>query len=313
MTYKGKLWGLPMGSQAKTLAWNKELFAQSGLDPEVPPKTLDEVLEFHDKIYKTDAKGKIVTFGFIPNNLWGGFMAWAYFWGGDFYNEKTGKITASNPVNVKALQWQIDFFKKYGGIETVTAWQQGFTGGANDPFIKGKLGMMTASHYHYYFWYKYGPKDFLKKSVGYAPIPKFPGPDTLPKGLMIHADVHVMLRGCKNPKAAYTLIKETTIGKGFEVASMEFACYQSASRKLNDHFYNEVGLPDWWPDKLWKLELAAQETMRAVPPIPVVSKLFNELEQQVQLAYRGKKSAADALKYVDRIVQRELEKVLRRR
>ncbi|GAG24046.1 unnamed protein product, partial [marine sediment metagenome] len=253
-----------------------------GLNPEVPPKSLDEVLEFNKKIYKTDAKGKIVTLGFIPNNLWGSFVAWAYMWGGDFYNEKTGKITAFNPVNEKALQWQIDFFKKYGGIETVSAWQQGFTGGANDPFIKRKLGMMTASHYHYYFWYKYGPPDFLKTTIGYAPIPKFPGPDTLPKGQVLTSNAHIMLKGCKNPEAAYTFLKELCYGEGYLRANMPYAAYTSSSRSLNERFEKEIGIPDFWPKELWKLELHMLETKKPWPSIPVVGRLMNELTQQVE-------------------------------
>lgn len=312
MTYKGKLYGLPGSSHGLTLAWNKDLFAEAGLNSEVPPKSLDEVLEFQEKIYKTDARGKIVAFGFIPNNLWGGFPAWAYLWGGSFYDKETGKITASDPVNVKALQWQIDFFEKYGGIETVSSWQQGFVGAGNDPFVKGKLGMALFNHYQYTFIHKYSPKDFLEKSVGYTSPPEFPGPDTLPKGHVCSSNAHVLLKGSEHPEAAYTFLKEIACGVGHLYGKMKYGCYVAANRKINERYIKEIGLPDWFPKQLWDLEIRMQEFKRAWPSIPVVSKLQDELGAQTQIAYRGKKSAEDALKYVDRIVQRELEKVLRK-
>jgi len=313
LIWKGKIWGLYFAAQPETLAWNKKLFSESGLNSEVPPKTLDEVLEFHQKIYKTDANGKIVTFGFIPTNMWNWAIGWLYEWGGEVYSEEDDKVIAYNPVNERALQWMVDFFKKYGGRETISAWQQGFTGGANDPFIKGKLGIQFARHYNYYFWNKYGPKDFLKKNVGYAPLPEFPGSPIAPKGAITTTNFVGMLKNCKHQQAAYTVIKEFCIGEGNKRSFIEYAGYASMSKSLNKRVYEEGLIPDWYPKELWKIGQTMLTYQRPWPTTPVVDKLKNELLAQGELALHGKKSVKDALKYVDKIVQREIERAKRRR
>jgi multiple sugar transport system substrate-binding protein len=49
-TYQDKIYGLPFAADASILLWNKDLFAEAGLDPEAPPKTWAEIESFAEAI-----------------------------------------------------------------------------------------------------------------------------------------------------------------------------------------------------------------------------------------------------------------------
>ena len=50
----GKMYAVPVNSGCMCLLYNKDLYEASGLDPEKPPTTLDELLEYASKIAKPD-------------------------------------------------------------------------------------------------------------------------------------------------------------------------------------------------------------------------------------------------------------------
>ena len=63
-TYDGKTFGIPMldGSKA-SLFYNKDMFAEAGLDPEKPPATFEEMMEYSKKLVKYDDAKNIVSSG----------------------------------------------------------------------------------------------------------------------------------------------------------------------------------------------------------------------------------------------------------
>lgn len=61
----GKAYGVPLYITPYVLYYNKDLFVQAGLDPECPPTTYDEMLQYAEKLSKlTDKNGnKVYAFG----------------------------------------------------------------------------------------------------------------------------------------------------------------------------------------------------------------------------------------------------------
>ena len=49
-TYEGKIYGVGFTPDVSVLAWNKDLYKAAGLDPEKPPRTVDEIVEHARKI-----------------------------------------------------------------------------------------------------------------------------------------------------------------------------------------------------------------------------------------------------------------------
>lgn len=65
LKYQGKLYGLPSDYMAMILAYDKKLFKEAGLDPNKPPKTWDEFLDYAKKLTRDrKGSGKIDTWGF---------------------------------------------------------------------------------------------------------------------------------------------------------------------------------------------------------------------------------------------------------
>jgi sn-glycerol 3-phosphate transport system substrate-binding protein len=62
-TVEDKLWALPFAGEMALLYYNKVTFREVGLDPEKPPKDLEELREYSEKIFKRDASGNVVRSG----------------------------------------------------------------------------------------------------------------------------------------------------------------------------------------------------------------------------------------------------------
>jgi len=112
--FNGKLHGLPFMGFNDGLFWNKTLFKEAGLDPETPPKTSEEMLEFSRKLTKVDASGNIIQLGFIPNwpfeHLTGANSSYIRMFDGQLFDEVSGKYTTTNEGIVKVLEWMRSFY-----------------------------------------------------------------------------------------------------------------------------------------------------------------------------------------------------------
>ena len=63
LTLQDKLWAMPFCSGVSLLFYNKAVFREVGLDPEKPPRDLEELRQYSEKILKRDAAGNVVRSG----------------------------------------------------------------------------------------------------------------------------------------------------------------------------------------------------------------------------------------------------------
>ena len=61
---KDRIYSAPLVRGVGVMMWNKKLFKEAGLDPNVPPKTLNELVEFGKKLIVKNEKGEVVQWGF---------------------------------------------------------------------------------------------------------------------------------------------------------------------------------------------------------------------------------------------------------
>ena len=72
----GKTWGIPFQRSTIVLYYNKEVFKEAGLDPNRPPATWKEMVEYAQKLTKRDASGNVTQWGVqIPSS---GFPYWLF-------------------------------------------------------------------------------------------------------------------------------------------------------------------------------------------------------------------------------------------
>ena len=167
-------YALPFVNFNSALYWNKDLFTAAGLDPEMPPKTLDDMLAFAEKLTKTDGD-RISQIGVLPT-LGLEEMAWRF--GGDWYDSQGGAVTANAAANLKALQFQLDVANKEGGVDAVKRFQGSLpTGGgaADNPFYQGKIAILMDGCWQVEFIAQYAPQ----LNYGVAPMP---APADVPNG-----------------------------------------------------------------------------------------------------------------------------------
>jgi ABC-type glycerol-3-phosphate transport system substrate-binding protein len=114
-TIDGKLYGLPWVFAGNSFIWNKDLFEQAGLDPETPPDTWDQVIEYGLKLTKPDQQQYGLMIG--PKTALE-FHGWnTVFWplnaGGRFTNDDFSAIYLDEQESVYAAQFYGDLFNKH--------------------------------------------------------------------------------------------------------------------------------------------------------------------------------------------------------
>lgn len=142
MKFRGHTYALPLYSNSYAFFYNKRLFKEAGLDPEKPPKTWDEVLEFSSKLTKRDASGNLIQMGFIPTygNVQASIiMSWEL--GAQMLTEDGSKVNLTSPATLKAFDWILDYYNRYT-IKDISTFVAGFGFAEQHGFISEKLGMM---------------------------------------------------------------------------------------------------------------------------------------------------------------------------
>jgi multiple sugar transport system substrate-binding protein len=213
VTYKDKIYAMPFVAFNAGLLWNKELFKEAGLDPETPPKTMEELAKFAEKLTKVDANGNITQMGFVPNwpisNLTNNYI---FSFGGKVIDDENNKITLDDPAVAKALEWERSFYTKYGSQNV-----QNFTSStgewltAQDAFESGKLAMVIDGSWAIRFIQENVPD--VDKNIGAALIPSSADHPELYGTGFIDVNPQIIPTGAKHPKEAWDFIKWLTTDK----------------------------------------------------------------------------------------------------
>ncbi len=198
MKYKGHIYLFPQDSNVNLLYYNTDLFKEAGLDPDNPPKTIDQLDACAEKLTKVN-NGKIERLGFIPWIDAGDeapFM-WAYMFGANLYNAKTNKVDLTSGKVANMLNWERKYARKYNP-EKIKSFTSGF-GGAfspDHPFMTGKVAMTINGNWFNNALRIYAPK--IKYNI--APIPAPEGGRY--GGSNLGTNVFAVPKGAKNIKGA---------------------------------------------------------------------------------------------------------------
>jgi sn-glycerol 3-phosphate transport system substrate-binding protein len=112
----GKTWGIPFQRSTIVLYWNREIFKEVGLDPNRPPATWAEQVEFAKRLVKRDAGGNVTRWGVqVPSS---GFPYWlfqGFTTQNDvlLMNEAGTQTFYDDPKVIEALQYWVDLSGKH--------------------------------------------------------------------------------------------------------------------------------------------------------------------------------------------------------
>jgi len=137
----GKTWGIPFQRSTIVLYYNKEMFKEAGLDPNRPPATWKEQLDYAQKLTKRDASGKVTQWGLqIPSS---GFPYWLFQAlaiqnGVNLMNAAGTQTYYDRPEVIQALQYWVDLARKHRvHPEGIVEW-----GTTPRDFFERKMAMM---------------------------------------------------------------------------------------------------------------------------------------------------------------------------
>jgi multiple sugar transport system substrate-binding protein len=119
MRHEGKVYAMPGDYMTMVLFYNTEMFKAAGLDPNRPPKTADEFLDYAKKLTRdTDGDGKVDQWGFgtvgakspgFPLR----FGPWLWSFGADYLTPDMKRSALNTPEAREAFSFFVELYTKH--------------------------------------------------------------------------------------------------------------------------------------------------------------------------------------------------------
>ncbi len=177
IVYKDRFYGLPRFTSVNLLWYNKALFEAAGLDPEAPPKTWEEFVDYCKKTtYDSDGDGKIDKWGVVMSfgTPYGATIQWElllYLNGGQMFDDDNN-ILFNGPEGVQALTMLRELFDlgvvEPSSLSNPGGWEQGHV------FTEGHTAM-TIDWSNTYRFAQDPQSSNVIDQVGWATIPTYNG------------------------------------------------------------------------------------------------------------------------------------------
>ncbi len=148
VTWQGKLYGIPTNNETMAFIWNKQIFADAGLDPETPPATWAEVAAFSNQIkQETGVNGYGLVARVNAGNTPYRFMPVLWAHGSGAYDEAEPNPTyqtalINNEGGIAALQLYHDMYVRDRSVPTSALTNTQTENG--DLFASGQIAMMIS-------------------------------------------------------------------------------------------------------------------------------------------------------------------------
>lgn len=118
--YQGKMYGVPTLECFVRfgLNYNARMVEAAGLDPDKPPVTWDEALEWHRALTKFDSAGNLLQIGLDPYDAEGGGIGDGFFaarsWGFKWFDPDTGTFNLANDKMAESFEVMGEFYRIVG-------------------------------------------------------------------------------------------------------------------------------------------------------------------------------------------------------
>jgi len=298
--YRDKLYAIPFNTDVRVLFYNRAVFREVGLDPDRPPRTWKELLEYSKKVTVKNPDGSLDRIGFVPMSGVPGGMGntWLYLYGwqngGQFMNEDGTFVTCNDPKIIEALQWCVDFVDFYG-IGNLQQFASGFGIKELDPFLTGKAALVGDEGFQLARIRQYKPDlDF-----GVAPLP---WPEDGVHATWSGGFALVVPSGCEHVDAAMEFIR-------FLTEEQQQADYGETSEQIPANRLASQA-PYFSEDPDWRVFVEEMAYSRYRPVSAIGNILWDELFRAVEMAVNHQKSPQQALDGAQRAAQKELNQVL---
>jgi multiple sugar transport system substrate-binding protein len=299
--YNGHLYALISTPAAVALHYNKDAFADNanqlraaGLDPTRPPKTITE-LDAYAKVFdRVGPDGQIIHAGYLPMEP-GWYVNYTYYWfGGDIWDATNHKFTFTSPRVIQAMHW-IESYSKKLGADASSNFQSGL-GNFDSPqngFLAGTVMMEQQGPWMANYILNLKPqfsgvtkesdddpeqplqvrRDRMHWAV--APFPSaVPGMENV---AFCGFDTLVIPRGAKHKREAFEFIAYVNRQEVMEKLC-DMHSKNSPLRAVSQHFLQHSKNP--YIDVFETL--ASSPNAHAVPQVPILPEVLDQLNNQIQ-------------------------------
>lgn len=171
----GKRWIIPWSTDTRALYYRKDMLAEAGFDPEVPPKTWAEVQDMAVALTTRDAAGRLETVGFTPSfgnpPVYLMFLTVLWCLDGDMVNEDMTQVTIAGEKGQEAMSFLKQLLDAQGGYEELSAFTQALTLAEGiDAFSAGHVALAMHTNGRVLNYDRYSPDLDYGLTVG----PVFP-------------------------------------------------------------------------------------------------------------------------------------------
>jgi len=288
--WEGGLYALPFETDVRFMYYNKDLFAEAGLDPDRPPQSWEELWEMADKITKTTPQDDYEVLGFNP--LYAQSYFWMYVWGnnGSFLDEE-GNLKLNSPIVVKSLEEWKEMIDRLG-FEKLQEFNATYPLGLNDAFINGKLGMVIQNNTFFSQLETYAPD----LNYGIFQIPYPVKPVSWSNGFSIEVSSRSANKDAAAEFALYLLSEYPQYLFAKNVSSLVGNRRAATS-------------PDLMANELWRIAVETLEISKFRPFVLEYPLWYDDvLQTTIDTVLYGKSSAQKALDDAQKLVEAEIKK-----
>ncbi len=295
VTWNQQIYALPFTMGTYGMIYNKELFGQAGLDPQTPPRYIDEVDAASQRITRVGAGDAIEQMGIIPWVNQGWMNSWGWAFGGTFYNAETQEITSDDPRNIEALEWLEGYAQRFG-FERVNAWF-----GSNyswDRFLANQVGMKVIATTNL-------DRMFPDHGIDYGIFP-FPSPRGVEQSTWQAGFSYVIPHNVANPEAAWRLLRFVTSAEVQALDALRGGNFPSVIEGMRrPEFMEDPQVRPW-------IEMAMNLRVHSLPPHPATGYQWEQVNWARNEALLGNMPARQALEEATRRVRSRLDEILER-
>lgn len=280
--YESRQYQLPFAADNSALIWNKDLFEQAGLDPDTPPSSWQELIDFavattsdpdHYGIGFDAQSGGTFMFRWMP-------FVWAN--GGDLLNADGTQSTINSPEALEALQLWVSLIHEHNATPPGThAWNGDDLRGA---FQAGRIAMMVSGNFAVALLNRDAPD--LNYGTALIPPPEA-GADS---ASFAGGDMMGILAGSEKTEAAWDLLQFLAS----EPVQVEYLA-QSGIIPVRTSFYDNTYFQD---EPRYQTFTAALDVAHA-PWTLQYNRLYDALQANLQSALAGSMSPEDALQAIE--------------
>ena len=297
--YQNKQYGLPSDYMSQILAYDKKLFKEVGLDPNKPPKTWDEFLDYAKKMTRDrKGSGKIDTWGF--GTVGAVDPGWELRFSPVLLSHGASYLTADNKCSALNTPEAKEAFKFWVGLVTdAKVVPPGVNsmgaGGVRTQFANEQIAMKIGSGWT-------APiiptinKDFnIQENLGAAPMPVKAG-KTVAKTTTAWYSGWMITKNTKYPEQAWRLLKWLT-SKESDQRWFDGARVLSSRRDVSGD--PDKGIKAYQPildDKFSQVIQAELKNAQINPQLKEWPQIADTVNKEVQNAFTGSKTADAALK-----------------